>query len=707
MSAKEDEKASIRDESEDSASGSDSDDNDGTDTPTTVEWLATGREKRSTAGNRMKSMLANEDPDSDLELLFAEDADDAGFTDVDDGGSDAHMDSSSDDEDEKQQGDELEGEKELEKQAKERKALSRKRKAQDAIPVKFRKKVRISQAEAPAPRPKKKSERTSWLPSAADAPTRASERKTTKLSKEQLHQQMIEREAKRLKQVAIQEKKAKRLEATRRPPMTQAQRLAEAAVVEKKNSKSLNRWEEAEKQREEERLAKLAALKNRTLKGPVITFWSGMGQWADGRLDHGAKHVTVEEKPRKKRLTKEEKARLKDAEMAKGKEGDVGGISDPSTPVSASATGAPDAPLLQVPQSGTSTPATATGTSTPLPTLTPTVPKIDSLAMMTPLAAAPIPESKENAQKEEEGPRSLAPPSIPPPPATTIPPPPPKAPEPTKSMAPPSIPPPPIMMPTSSGVLALPVLAPPPMLGSSSIYSSPNHKSNVLAAPNTTHRPSPLSLPPSAPGSLASTPRPPPLNHLQPTQPKVPPPREAIKEPIKSEPSPPIPAPTSTLTAAAATAAAEPPDSASATRSAIILQNFDENAIKDKVVQTQLLFGRKMSKMAKPPPTAVCVITNHPARYRDPKTGLPYYNNYAYREIQRLRKGDYKWSRLLGAWVGSGTFAAKGVPARFLGKTDAADETKIDGQAEAGRTGETGMETDKTLGQDDGATNSI
>jgi vacuolar protein sorting-associated protein 72 len=60
------------------------------------------------------------------------------------------------------------------------------------------------------------------------------------------------------------------------------------------------------------------------------------------------------------------------------------------------------------------------------------------------------------------------------------------------------------------------------------------------------------------------------------------------------------------------------------------------------------------------------VITNHPAKYRDPKTGLPYHNSYAYKEIQRLHRGDYKWSQLIGAWVGSGTFAAKGVPERFL-----------------------------------------
>lgn len=28
--------------------------------------------------------------------------------------------------------------------------------------------------------------------------------------------------------------------------------------------------------------------------------------------------------------------------------------------------------------------------------------------------------------------------------------------------------------------------------------------------------------------------------------------------------------------------------------------------------------------------------------------------------------GEYRWSKLLGAWVGSGSYAARGVPERFL-----------------------------------------
>ncbi|KAJ8109589.1 hypothetical protein ONZ43_g6093 [Nemania bipapillata] len=273
-----------------------------------VEWLAMGREKRSTAGNRMKSMIAVEEPDDELELLFAEDADDAGFTDAEDDGSDAQM-SSSEDEDAIENADELEGEKELEKQARESRQAARKRKAQEAIPIKFRKKVKIDTSQtpsasvtpAPKPRPKKKSERISWLPSPADMPTRASKRETTMAGKEQLHKQMAERETKRLQQIEAMERKAKRMEALKKPPMTQAERLAEAALVEKRNAKSLNRWEEAEKQREEERKAKLAALNNRTLEGPVVTFWSGVGEWIGGKLKHVGKIVTIEEKPTKKK----------------------------------------------------------------------------------------------------------------------------------------------------------------------------------------------------------------------------------------------------------------------------------------------------------------------------------------------------------------------------------------------------------------------
>lgn len=67
-----------------------------------------------------------------------------------------------------------------------------------------------------------------------------------------------------------------------------------------------------------------------------------------------------------------------------------------------------------------------------------------------------------------------------------------------------------------------------------------------------------------------------------------------------------------------------------------------------------------------PPHPPLCVITNHPARHRDPKTGLPFYNAYAFKEIQKLIAGNFRWSKLTGTWVGNpGVDAAKGVPERF------------------------------------------
>ncbi|KAL0931941.1 uncharacterized protein CTRU02_212894 [Colletotrichum truncatum] len=656
MAATESSKPSSRDESSDSGSGSDSEH----ESPAAVEWLATGRAKRSTAGNRMKSMLANEEPDSDLELLFAEDDNDEGFTDVGDGGSDVQMDSSSDDEDEQNQGDDMEGEKELEKQAKEKKAAARKRKAQEAIPAKFRKKVRIdaNQTAAPAPRPKKKSERTSWLPSPADMPVRASLRQTTVLSKEQLHLQMKEREAKRLKQLAIMEKKAKKLEAMKKPPMTQEERLAEAAIVEKRNSKSLNRWEEAEKAREEERLAKLAALNNRTLKGPVVTYWSGLGEW-----EHHLKHVgrvAEEEKPVRKKREKKEKAekgkgKEKDEKEAEKKEdGAPAAIASISAP---SPSKTPDGQLESPVETQSAAPKSVNAEASQ-PNGTPKEPSPATVAPAKPAEAAP-------AVKTEDRPSIMAPPPIPPPP--TISPTPPKPEDKPRLMAPPTISPPPslssklmapppIPPPPKMSVLAAPVLAPPvlaPPLGGIHLGQHTSQpKSNVLAPPNTSQHKSPLSMPAPPPPPTARPP--PPLAPLQPIQAPAPP----KPAPVVVAPQPPSPPPEP--------AAPENPPPTEVARNAFILRNFDENLIKDKTTQTRVLFGRRMDRLAKPAPRPVCVITAHPARYRDPGTGLPYHNAHAYKEIQRLRRGEYKWSSLLGAWVGSCTFAARGVPERFL-----------------------------------------
>ncbi|KAK4241698.1 YL1 nuclear protein-domain-containing protein [Achaetomium macrosporum] len=654
MAANEDEReSSPLDDLSDTQSTSSSDGETDAATPAQVEWLATSRARRSTAGNRMKSMLANEEPaaeDSDLELLFAEDENDAGFTDDDQvDASDVQMDSSSDDEDKEENGDELEGEKELQRQAREKRMAERKRKAQEAIPAKFRKKVRIEQPAARPPRPKKKSERTSWLPSPADMPTRASERQTTRISKQQLHQKMVSDELRRRKQLEKMEKKAKLLDAMKKPPMTQAERLAEAAIVEKRNLKSLNRWEEAEKQREEERMKKIAALKGRKLDGPVVTFWSGIQELQEGQSKHVGNLVSMEEKaPRKKRQSAAAALAAKEAET---------GLSTPATPGETSGANTLESSGLKSEQP-----------ETPAPSDTQRLPQAG-------------PTTTDPGQETSSAVGGPAPASTP--------------------MAPTPIPPPPDTRAGSSGVLAAPVLAPPagvspPTLGGQMpMLGMPAGTKSVLAAPNTAHATLPLSMPPPTPPSTIPPAAPP--NVAAPTA-STPNPKITVPAPpLPSTPTTPLQTPhTKTQPPSAKPpdtpqdvppSAAEPPREGKVTRSCIILQNFDDHAIKDKQVQTQILFGRRMNKLAKPAHPPLCVITNLPAKYRDPKTGLPYYNSYAYHEIQRVYRGYYKWSRLLGAWVGRGDYAARGVPEGFLdpSKVPKAAEpvlAPIDGDAE-------------------------
>lgn len=816
-----------------------------------VEWLATGREKRSTAGNRLKHMLAAQEPDDELELLFAEDGDDAAFSEADEDGSDLHMDSSSDDEDAQERGDDLEGEKELEKKAHENRQAARKRKAQEAIPLKFRKKVKIvapprsgsvtsSSAATPtmattpggrsahAPRPKRKSERASWLPTAAEMPTRASRRETTMMSKEQLHQQMIEREVKRIKQVEAMERKAKKLEALRKPPKTQAERLAEAAMIEKKNAKSLNRWEEAEKQREEERRAKLAALNNRTLDGPVVTFWSGVGEWVDGKLKYVGKIVTIEEKPLKKKRgsgpdgdntadglvddtvmpnvagahtdkqTTAEAITTDDGKQAALSSTTTTGEESVPVPIPADQPPPDQSRAMTAPQDMKTVQSIASVTEAPsdvasnreVPATLGTAPPITTTAQggarnsgvsttNVPVGDVPDPvpgthSPPEAIQKQPQSASSAPPATVESAasgsshPATTSIAPTPEAVKPPSThagtdvhsssgtdlqptadaVAPsheslglepavaaqdiemtdvqhrptpdtaqiesestlPAQPPMPLNaqaqtpfpQPQAPGQASYTTMgfAPPPKLAmavpqegnlsTSSFLAPPTGvNSNGLSIPQighiTTSSPSPHGLAPpilaAAPGSQAQLVSPgtalpqitqphfrpvlsnvpvnvqsqPMKGHQQPTVAALPPkPRGGRQKKEKEKEASPPPPPRT------------PPPDGKATRNCFILQNFNENAIKEKSVQTRVLFGREMNKLAKPAPAPRCVITGQPARYKDPRTGLPYHNSFAYKEIQKLQKGEYKFSSLLGTWMGSGSMAAAGVPARFL-----------------------------------------
>ena len=265
-----------------------------------VESLVVGRARRVTAGNRLSSLVEKEQ-DDEIGLLFAENEqeEDESFDEEDVVASDADLGASSSDEedgDAAQANDDLAGEKELQKQDRQEK---RKRKAKDMAKLHAisRKKVKIDPTAirppaAPRSRPKKKSERVSWLATAADAPTRISSRKQTVQNREIVHQRLVDSEKQRIKVMRQMEDAQKRKDAKKQNTLTQAQRLEEAAKMEKKNSKSLNRWEESEKKRLAEQKAKLEALHNRQLTGPVVTFWSGLARWVNGKLDQlGVKQI--------------------------------------------------------------------------------------------------------------------------------------------------------------------------------------------------------------------------------------------------------------------------------------------------------------------------------------------------------------------------------------------------------------------------------
>jgi vacuolar protein sorting-associated protein 72 len=518
-------------EEEESGSGSGSG-SDSESEEDQVEWLATTREKRATAGNRLASLLQQEEADDELELLFEEPEDDVGFEDAG-ADSDVQMDSSSDDEDQgPAAGDDLEGEKAIQKQERAERQAKKRKLAQ--VPGIKRKKVKIDPRvlTKPAARPKKKSERASWLPTAEEAPTRASARKTTKLSKEQLHQQMLAREIKRLRQLQNMEKAAAAKEAAKKPEMTQADRLAEAARIEKANVRTVSRWEQAEQQREEAQREKLSALQNRHLEGPVITYWSGMAEKLGGKLRKVGKNLILEEKekgPRKRKAAETEDGKDEKAEDAKPAEGgteaaasvppeESGKTEEPKQPaptevISHGDTAMPDAKLSDSakPQE------TAKPDEAPKPDMPEIVEEVQPIVTPAPLPGPP---------------RSsfLAPPAGLP--LTAPPPPPPKSQNPY-------------------------VLAPPTLDGSAPL---PGFGYNFVRPP----------LMPSQPTGFAFNP---------PPTPNLPPP---------------------------------PPEIEHEGRNYIILQNFDEVQIKDKDVQTQILFGRKFSKVRSKCPSLVCDLSNHP-----------------------------------------------------------------------------------------------
>ena len=520
-----------------------------------IESLVVGRAKRVTAGNRLSSLVEKEQ-DDDIELLFAENEleEDESFDEDEDDASDANLESSTSGEEDGEGanvGDEMAGEKELQKQDRQE---SKKRKARDKakMPGMVRKKVKIDptaiHSSIPAPpRPKKKSERVSWVATAADAPTRISSRKQTIQNREVVHQRLVNSEKQRIKVMRQMEEAQKRKDATKPKALTQAQRLEDAAKMERKNAKSLSRWEESEKKRAADEKAKLEALHNRQLSGPVISWWSGLARWLNGKIAQlGVKEIRDsgnKEGPAENVLDYSVEGHLpREKKDLSSKNIDTASI---NTSRDQHDQGVPQQQAYQTYSQSTY--------SQPIQFTTPQGPYgfLDGIH-----AYAALPVQQQRAE--------------------------------------------------FTGTADSGALPPSSLIGT---HSYQHH-------------------------------------HGTPSTP-------ARKE----------------------------PETEFSSRTLIALKNMDANTQRLPEIQNSVLVKKHKTKPQSVLPldstltnvlTEIieaspeqCAITGQLAKFRDPKTSLPYANSYAYKEIQRLGNGGSRWSDLLDCYVGSSTTAARGVPERF------------------------------------------
>ncbi|KAL4957973.1 YL1 nuclear protein-domain-containing protein [Aspergillus filifer] len=650
-----------------------------------VESLIQGREKRSTAGRQMSALLDAE-ADDELALLFEEVEDDVEFAaDVEEGGEEDEMglDSSSDDDDDQgpnAQADDFEGEKQIEKEEKEEK---KKKRAREDLRYRITsKKVKIDPTATPkppttpAPRPRKKSERVSWIPTPDEGPTRSSSRRQTMVNKELTHARLKDSEEKRVRLIATMEEAAKRKAKHKPKVLTQAERLAEAERVERHNSKSLNRWEEMEKRKAEERRAKIEALQNRRLEGPVISYWSGVATWADGRLTQVGK-VTVTQKPEK-----EDAARKKSKRS--DKEGKTETEQKPSTAglePGASQAAAPAAQSENPPQ-----PASEPNQEQPQ----------DQSRLQADQPAPPAPPSATDTNQNVEiapgndQPRTHIDTST----ATT------------KFQKSPNTGPDAQLQAREPGTLPESNAAPSQLKASPEASSEAKGETHAASEqPAKTSDGEAAKQPSAAQSPAVNTVEGSTMKDVEMRDAEAPTkaeekPNEVAQGPV-SEPSPITqPTPNSTSASAAPDAAAPtepdvqpqvpaqveqqpaihvdepnvtmdenlpppPPAVVEHTgRCLTVLENFDDKTAQSK--DFSIYFNAKKPPRLTKISSSLCVITSLPSRYRDPDTSLPFANSYAYHEIRHTAAQKYTWSSMLGCYVGPAGIAARGVPDRFL-----------------------------------------
>ena len=274
-----------------------------------VETLVAGRQRRRTAGNRLHHVL-QEEADDEVTLLFAEEQgegdEDVDFESNGSAASDDDLDQSESSDGETPgagpDGGDYSGERALKENEKAERAKQRRRQKPWDVSRALRNKAQKAShergdVEEMESQPAKTPKAAARSLNANDGPVRSSSRKHTKLNTELVNQRAQQSEEQRKRHVKSLEAAAKLKNASKAKAMTQADRLAEAARVERHNSKSLNRWEAAESRRLEEQRAKFAALRNRQLDGPVMTWWSGPSTWSGETLvATGAANVKLQQR---------------------------------------------------------------------------------------------------------------------------------------------------------------------------------------------------------------------------------------------------------------------------------------------------------------------------------------------------------------------------------------------------------------------------
>lgn len=614
------------------------DSSEGDDAESEPELMVTTRAKRATAGNRYSTLVAQEeavnDEEDDVALLFAEDGEEEDEEyNSDEGADEADMSSSDDDDDQGPAAgaEDLEGEKEIQKEAKAER--TKKRKADMALTsiAGLKKKPKIdptSLRRATVLKPSKRKERVSWLPEQGNMSARPSLRAQTIAHRAETHAKLKVNEAQRLKMKAIREKREREREADAPKELTQADRLAEAERIERKNAKSLNRWETMEKKRAEEQAAKLAALKERKLSGAVVTLYSSAHKYNGLKDDRDTASEVPAEGKKRGRKPKAFHEQMAAARLAEG----AGPIFAP-----ASSTVSASVDTVQTPSA--SNPVSSAPVATDVPTVLPVTHGPNDF----------LTGIHEFASMNSEKPQQMV---------STV-----EAPKPATNQAPveaESIPVDDAAVPSKQEVVqpsatldtktSLPTINPVPSI------PVPSQGPDAVMVDAQVESNSPLTP------QLQDPEKPPLVNHddsgisLKPRNPMPITHPNTVNLTTSGPPS----------DSGASPALSVPQIEVTSTRNLVILDK-----VEDLTGQMRNDFGlffnnRKTTKPAKHTPE-LCLITGLPARYKDPATGIGYANATAYKKLQQLKQHQFTWSSMLGCYVGQSRFVARGVPDGFLG----------------------------------------